>query len=378
MRFGQAMSESNRSTSLTILNRAAMFVGLLMAACFSLAVSADTMQGDAAGQTGVAPLFADDSPLAVTIEAPLTTLMKDRPEEEYLNGKFSFTRDDGMKQTVDLKIRTRGKYRRQEEHCDFAPIRLNFRKKQLIDTVFAGQDKLKMVTHCRTKTPYFEQLVLREYLAYRFLNVMTSKSYGVRLFQITYVDTEGAEPMTRLGFVIEDDGDVAARNGLISVGTGDISSDDLDHAQQNLVDVFQYLIGNTEYSLVRSEPGQDCCHNSDLMSATGEAPFTPLAYDFDFAGLVNAPYAAPNPRYRLRNVRQRLYKGLCRNNDLLPGTLQQFLDKKDAIYGLVENQVFLSSRSTRDVIRYLDTFYDRISQPKSVKTSFIDRCNEAP
>ena len=57
---------------------------------------------------------------------------------------------------------------------------------------------------------------------------MTNKIFGARLFQINYVDTEGANPMTKLGFVIEDDDDVAERNGMYSIKTGDISSDDLD------------------------------------------------------------------------------------------------------------------------------------------------------
>ena len=268
----------------------------------------------------VAPLFASHAPLQVTIEAPLTTLMRDRPKQEYLDGTFSFTGNDSVERTIDLKIRTRGKYRRQESHCDFAPIRLNFRKKQVVDTVFAGQDKLKLVTHCQNYRSKYEQLVLREYLAYRFLNVMTNKSYGVRLLQINYVDTEGAKPLTKFGFVIEEEDDAVERNGMYSIKSGYLSGNDLDPVQQNLVHVFQYMIGNTEYSLLRAEPDEYCCHNIDMMSATKGVPFTPLAYDFDFAGIVNAPYAEPNPRYNLRSVRQRLYKGLCKNNDLLPGT----------------------------------------------------------
>ncbi|MGI9249438.1 MAG: hypothetical protein ACR2QI_10505, partial [Woeseiaceae bacterium] len=279
----------------------------------------------------VAPLFAIHEPLQVTIQAPLTTLMKERPEEEYLEGTFSFTGDDGLARTVNLKIRARGKYRRMPEHCDLPPVKLNFRTSQLANTVFAGQDKLKMVTHCRNNRPSYVQLVLREFLAYRILNVITNKSYGVRLLRINYVDTEGGESMTNFGFVIETADDVAERNRMKSVKLGDIIYDDLEHRQENLVNVFEYLIGNTEYSLVKSEPDDDCCHNSDLMSATGGPPFTPLPYDFDFAGIVNAPYAQPNPRYHLRNVRQRLYKGQCGNNELLPGTLQRYVDKKEAI-----------------------------------------------
>jgi hypothetical protein len=253
---------------------------------------------------------------------------------------------------------------------------LNFRKKQVVDTEFAGQDKLKLVTHCRSKNSYYEQLVLREFLVYRFLNVMTDSSFGVRLLQINYVDTEGAAPMTRLGFVIEDDDVVAKRNGMHFIKTGDISSDDLDSRAQNFINVFQYLVGNTEFSLVRAEPGEYCCHNIDLMSATKGAPFTPVAYDFDFAGLVNAPYAAPNPRFEIKNVRQRLFRGLCANNELLPDTLQRFIDSREAIYGVVDNVELLSSKSRRDVTRYLNQFYERISQPKSVNASFVKTCND--
>lgn len=351
---------------------------LLTLTAVSPSASGNPPGDDFDGYSGIAPLFAKTSPLEVTIEVPLSTLMRDRPEEEYLSGTFSFTGDDGTERTLDLGVRTRGNYRRQEEHCDFAPIQLNFRKKQVADTILAGQDKLKLVTHCQSGKPYAEQLVLREYLAYRFLHLMTSKSFGVRLFRINYVDTEGAKPLAKIGFVIEDDDDVARRNGMHSVKTGDIPSTDLDRGQQNLINVFQYMIGNTEYSLFVAEPGKFCCHNSKLMSAAIGAPFTPLPYDFDFAGMVNARYAQPNPKYDLKSVRQRLYKGLCENNDLLPDTLQRFIDKKDAIYSIVDELELLSSRGRRDVTGYLDAFYDRIVRPKTVRRRFISKCNDRP
>ena len=352
------------------------------AVLYSAAAALFTMSPHAAAQDypeetqAVAPLFASHSTLLVTIEAPLTTLMDDRPREEYLDGTFSFSGVDGTDHILDLKIRTRGNFRAKKKHCDFAPIRLNFRKKQVVDTEFAGQDKLKLVTHCKSKNSYYEQLVLREFLAYRILNVMTDSSFGVRLLQVNYVDTEGAAPMTRLGFVIEDDDDVAKRNGMHFIKTAEISSDDIDSRAQNFISVFQYLVGNTEFSLVKAKPGEYCCHNIDLMSATKGAPFTPVAYDFDFAGLVNAPYAAPNPRFEIKDVRQRLYRGLCANNKLLPDTIQRFIDNREAIYGVVDNLELLSSKSRGDVTGYLDEFYERISQPESVNASFVKTCND--
>lgn len=350
----------------------------LAAAFLAIPASAIAQNEDTDVQAGVKQLFADTTPLTVTIEAPLTTLMDERPEEEYLDGKFSFTGDDGTEHTIDLKIRTRGSYRLEEEHCDFAPIRLNFRKRQVVDTILAGQDKLKLVTHCRTRNRHYRQLVLREYLAYRILQVMTEKSFGVRLLQINYIDTEGGKPMTKHGFVIEDDDDVAARNGMTTVRRTSLSGDDLERRQQNLVNVFQYLIGNTEYSLFNPEPGKSCCHNMDFMSATEEPPFTPLPFDFDFAGIVNAPYAQPNPRFDHKSVRTRLYRGQCTNNDLLPETLQRFTDNKDAIYGVVDELEHLNSRSRRYVTGYLDSFFKHISEPDSVTTRFIDKCEDVP
>jgi hypothetical protein len=91
---------------------------------------------------------------------------------------------------------------------------------------------------------------------------------------------------------------------------------------------------------------------------------------------VSAPYAQPNPRYKLRNVRQRLYKGQCKNNDLLPGTFQRYLDKKQAIYALVDELDMLTPKSRRDVIRYLDAFYDYITSPKKVTAKFIRKCED--
>jgi len=340
--------------------------------------SAGAQQSDSAVSPAIAPLFASHAPMQVTIEAPLTTLMEDRPDEKYLDGAFTFTGKDGVEQTINLKLRTRGNYRRAEKHCDFAPIRLNFRKKEVVDTEFAGQDKLKLVTHCENNDSNYEQLVLREFLAYRIFQVMTDKSYGVRLLQINYVDTEGAKPMTKLGFVIEDDDAVAKRVGMKPIKSPHITHEYLDRRQQNLVNVFEYQIGNTEYSVTRAEPDKSCCHNADLMSETEGPPFTPLPYDFDFAGLVNAPYAQPNPRYDIQNVRIRLYKGLCINNDLLPDTLQQFNDKKDAIFAIIEELDMFSSRSRRSVTSYLKTFYDRIATPKDIDARFITKCVELP
>ncbi len=321
-------------------------------------------------------LFADDEIVDVQIEVPLTTLMTERPDKTYLDGRLSYVATDGQQVDLNLKVRTRGNYRRDPEHCDFAPLRLNLRKKQVPGTLFAGQDKLKLVTHCRTRAPGFRQHVLREYLAYRFFQELTPISYGVRLLNITYIDSEGGETITRPGFVIEDDDDVAERNGLEVVEARWLRYDQLDPQRQNLVHMFEYMIGNTEYSLVNPEPDKDCCHNIDVLSATGGPPYLPLPFDFDFAGMVNAPYAQPNPRFPIDSVRIRFYKGLCENNALLPDTAQRFLDEHGDFITIVDRLELLSRRSRVSVKNYLNSFIDRIDNDKSLQRNLANKCLE--
>lgn len=325
---------------------------------------------------GAAPLFVEELPLDVTIEAPLQTLMRERPDVVYLRGTFSYAETDGTVRTLDLRLRTRGNYRRDEEHCDFAPIRLDFRKGQVDDTLLAGQDKLKLVTHCRSDSLKFDQYVLREYLAYRLLQALTPVSYSVRLLRITYEDGDTGNTMTRLGFVIEDDEAVAARNGLNVIKTDRIAESDIDRTRRSLVHLFEYMIGNTEYSFTNPEPDKHCCHNSDVLSASNAPPYFPLPYDFDFAGLVNAPYAEPNPRFPIRNVRERHYRGQCADNDLLPELLRLFVETQDDFDRILDEVFSFADFSPRHARRYVDSFFRKVSSPWSVQKSLIGACYE--
>lgn len=297
-----------------------------------------------------------------------------RPEEAWLNGTFAFTDADGSVHKVGLKLRTRGNYRRDKEHCDFAPIRLNLPKDKLAGTIFEGQDKLKLVTHCQNNDSVYENLVIREYLAYRLLHELTPRSFAVRLMRITYLNTGYDRERTKYGFVIEEDRDVAKRNGMKIADVGLITNEYLDPEQASLVHVFQYMIGNTEYSVLRPEPNRACCHNAKLMAPKGESIYTPIAYDFDFSGLVNAPYAEPNPRYKLPNVRVRQFRGSCQYDEQLEATLQYFREKKDALYKVIDDMEPMTRLTRSAVTRYIDGFYDRIETRADAEKHLIGRC----
>jgi len=320
------------------------------------------------------PLFQSDDTLEITIEAPLTTLVKKRSDVDYLDGTIGYTDAAGVDKSFDLKLRTRGRFRLKKSTCVFPPIRLNFRKGQVKDSLFENQDKLKLVTHCKSTRPQSEQLVLREYLAYRILETLTDKSLATRLLKITYIDSESdKEPLIKYGFVIEDDDHVAERVALTSLKSIGLNYRDLDAKQANLVSVFQYLIGNTDYSIIRGPDGDDCCHNSIPLS-NGEKVF-PVPYDFDFSGIVDARYASPNPRFKIRKVTQRLYRGRCSHNSILPDTLAYMQTKKVEIYGLVDQIVDLDKKNRQKVTRYLDSFYEDISDDEEIEKKLIKKCS---
>lgn len=327
------------------------------------------------GATEMRPLFERHDTLEVRIEAPLKTLMKEQPEDEYLDGTFTYVKSGGGEHTLDLKLQTRGRFRRKKDTCNFSPIRLNFQKKQVAGTEFAGQDKLKLVTHCQNRKDSYEQFVLREYLAYRILQTLTEKSFGARLLHITYVDTDNkGKSMTKYGFVIEDEDDLEERLGLVRSKLRGIKAEELDPEYGNLISVFEYLIGNTDFSLVLGPHDTSCCHNSVLFSENDAAPYYPIPYDFDFSGIVDAPYAEPNPRFDLRSVTSRLYRGRCMNNHLLDATFARFLDKQDEIFNLVDSVDGLDDKNRKQVVRFLNSFFEDITSDRSKQIDFINKC----
>jgi hypothetical protein len=317
------------------------------------------------------PLFQDVSVLEMTITGPLKTLVRERPKDEYLDGALEYTDSGGESVKLDLDIRARGHFRHQ--HCDLPPVLLNLKRKQTAGTIFENQNKLKLVIQC-DRSDRSEQGMLKEYLAYRILNAVTDKSFRVRLLSVTYVNTEKErdnEP--RYAFLIEHKNRLAERFGLQDLDIEKTSVRALDGAQLNLTSVFEFLIGNTDFSPVAGPPGDDCCHNYVLFGE-GDTPQWAVPYDFDQSGMVDAPYAAPNPRFRLRDVTQRHYRGRCVNNEHLESSLQAFRDQKDAIYSLVEEQVGLKPHVRREVIRYIDDFYELINDPRDVEGKLLDKC----
>ena len=321
------------------------------------------------------PLFDDDSTLAITIEGPLKTVMRNRDEEEEFPAILKFSNADGTETTLDIKLRVRGKFRRKRETCNFAPLRVNFKKSQVKGTVFAGQNTIKLVTDCQSGKKNYQQILLKEYLAYKLFNVLSDRSFGARLLRVTYVDTDKKNKAREsYAFFIEEKNHIADRLGLDRLKMPKTRYSALDPAHANLVNVYEYFIANTDFSLIAGPANTDCCHNTVLYQK-GSDPFISIPYDFDHAGLINAPYATANPKFKIKTVKTRVYRGRCANNSHLDASFRVFLDKRDDIGRLVAELDGFDDRSIKGTMNLVDDFYENISAPKTVQKKFIKKCS---
>lgn len=327
----------------------------------------------AQGDDNLDPLFKSTATLEVRIVAPISTILKQRSDVEDVPGKFQYTDDAGEVIDVDIGIRTRGISRLKRDVCPFPPLRLDFKKSQIKKSLFHKQDKLKLVTHCRDKSRRYEQTVLNEYLAYRILNELTAVSFAVRLLRITYVDTDGRDKeRVQFGFLIEHKDRLAKRHDLQPLALEKTTVKSLEPEYTNLISLFHFMIGNTDFSPIAG-PNAKCCHNHVLMGEEGSLLLS-VPYDFDQSGIVDAPYGVTNPRFKLRNAKQRLYRGRCTNNAHLDRTLALYRDKREGIYAIISSQAGLEEKYRKKMKKFVDGFYKIIDSPKLMERHLTTKC----
>lgn len=290
-------------------------------------------------------LFDATDPLSVTLEGPVRATFND-PDPRAEQRDFILVVDDIR---VPVRVRPRGNFRRAS--CRFPPLRLNFDEELQSGSPFDGQDKLKLVTHCLVGREAGAN-VLEEYFAYRILNLLTDKSFRVRRLRITYVD--GNRSSTHNAFVIESKDALAARiNGEIL--TEPFPPNDLEARYMTITSLFQYAIGNTDFSFMSGVEGEDCCHNAMPVTIDGDIYSVP--YDFDRAGIVNANYAAGNPVLGIRDVRDRRFRGFCTSDPVWSEALRAVMAARDQVFAALEGMTDLQNKTYRKMRRYLAGFY---------------------
>ena len=322
--------------------------------------------------SGNRPLFECDVPLEFTLELPMKTLLRRAEDRPVLDGKLYYTGQRGEELVLDIQVTTRGHSRL--ETCSFPPLSLLLNKKQVKDTIFAGQKKLKIVMQCRSGNSYLDFL-RHEYGIYRAYNVVAKPSFRVRMLNVTFRDSQKKlKDDMHVAFFIESIKEVAARLDMEPVKLNKIPPVHLDPANSSIYELFQFLIANTDWSKSKGPGDEDCCHNGKALREPGtELGWVVLPYDFDQAGLINVPYARPHERLPIRHVTQRLFRGRCEYLDDLDATIGLFNREREAIEAaLISGGV--SEKRQKKQAKFVAKFYEIVNDPKLRQRYVDDRC----
>lgn len=315
----------------------------------------------------VTPLFASDEPIAVTLSGPMGSLQRDRSEKPRPG-----TLTSGAEQLA-ITLSPRGITRRREETCQFPPLRVQLQPRPATG-LFAGQGRLKLVTHCRS-AENFQQYVLLEYAAYRLLNLVSPAALRVRLAQIDYRAPDGKPFAQRVGFFIEDWDDAARRSGHQRSRVGDaIFPNQLSRPAAARAALFEYMIGNLDWSMRAGTRGQGCCHNFRLFGSAASAGYVPVPYDFDYSGFVDAPYAVPPEQLGVADVRDRQYRGYCFHNAETLAAAADFRAKRPEMLAVLASVPGLSEGSRRKASAYLESFFADIADETRVRARLLKTC----
>ena len=334
------------------------------------------LAASARAQGSEAPrLFEGHDVLAIDVEADWDPIRRDdSPEPAQHPGTLSYAGPSGDVR-IPVKVAASGRSRRLQGICDLPPVRLELSKPERKGTLFRGVGEFKLVTHCRPNANY-EQYVLLEYLVYRSYGVITEQSHRVRLLRVSYREPGRAKPRwQRFGFAIEDASDLAKRVGLTRVTESNVDRAQLDASASSRAELFFYMIGMTDFSLIK-RLGGPCCHNARALRRPDGA-IVPVPYDFDQTGVVDAEYAEPDRRLGIRFVTQREFRGQCRPKATTDATLALLREKRAAIRALFESQAELQPRRSKDALDFLDGFYRWADDPKQVEKTLAEECAAA-
>ncbi len=312
-------------------------------------------------------LFNGDELLNFDLKLNKKAVFSDIGEKRtYHKAKVYYTDISGDTVKLKIKVQTRGNFRRNSDNCSFPPLKLKIPKKvRWGDNIFSGQSRLKLVVPCQPKNKNYQELVIKEHLIYKMYNLFTDYSYRVRLAHINLIDSANNKKLFDFyGFFIEETDQMAKRNNGKVLKLKNFRQQSMNQPQMTKMAVFQYMIGNTDWGLAK-------LHNVKLLFVDGNHVPYPVPYDFDWSGFVNAPYAVPASIIGTSHVRQRVYRGYERPPEELETVFKEFKQKKQMIYQLITDNIYLSNKAKDDLIKFLDDFYKTINQPDEIKRVFI-------
>lgn len=318
-------------------------------------------------------LFEEEDLLEVSLSFDVSKFLKKAERDQSIDAIMTmhFSKTDSLESKVTLKYRGNSRF----ERCRYPPARITF-KKPLYEVSDSGRiKKIKLVNQCQQGSAYGEY-VIREYLVYKLYNVLTDTSFRARLISLNFIDTENKRrAITQYGILLEPEGLVEQRLNMLEVETKSLSQRHMYPVMIDRLAIFNYMVSNWDWSV----PGQ---HNISVFTSVNPELAglgIPIPFDFDLTGVVNADYAIPPPGLGIEANRDRMFSGICRTREVYQGELMAFLEKKEEFYSVITDFPYLNKADKRDIIVFLDQFFDQLEKPRSFDRMidyFLENCKD--
>jgi hypothetical protein len=297
----------------------------------------------------------------IILECEFDSLIANKNSGEYMDGVFIFQRPSGESERWNARFRARGKFRRRI--CNMPPLKVDFDKDELEAAGLERYDEFKIVTHCLIDE-FSQDRVVKEYLAYKMYQLLSPYTYRVQLARIQYVDLTQGTNERYWGFLIEDNKEIRDRLQMSKVDSFNLAPELFPAEHLTKIALFQYLIGNSDWSFES---------NRNIEVVRSGEDFYLLPFDFDFSGFVNAPYAIPNPDFKLASVRDRVYLGPTPTDQAMQKAQHAILSQKKEILRLVRRCKYLDYDQKQEALFYLRDGFKEIRRGEIRFPGQIDR-----
>jgi hypothetical protein len=311
-------------------------------------------------------LFESNEILEISLSFDIAKFVREKSKDEYLDAilTINISKED----SIIRKIRVKSCGNMRNKYCKFPPVVLNFKKTEFVNENLYKLGKVKFYTHCRNGN---EEYLFKEYLVYRLYNVLTDYSFRVRMARITYNDIYNKKkPVVSYGFFMEPTHSLEERLSAIRVGEVPLTQNNIMPEMIDRMAIFSYMIGNTDWS-VSNQHNCKIFIQKDLNRPDKDII---IPFDFDYAGIVNTDYAIPGDGLNIESVCERIYIGICRNEEEFLIALKEFSDKKEELYSIIQEFDPISYRGKKDMIRYLDEFYKLFNDRNAIVKVFLNEC----
>ncbi len=287
----------------------------------------------------------------IYLEMDMEALLQNRKKAEYLPATLT----DATGQTFELEVRSRGKFRRRK--CEIPPLKLKFSHQSLQSAQLDTINEIKLVLPCANNS-LAEELILREYAAYRMFENLNPACVRARLIRLYLKDGKKKKPQLMTAMLVEHEEEIVKRLHSTTVTEWGIKPAQLDQDQAALMVLFQYMIGNTDWDL-------SACRNILLLQPEKTGKIMTVPFDFDFSGLVSAPYASPNSESGLTTVKDRCLMANGLDTAALLRARTTFLITKPRFYEWCQN-IAVSKEANREMTAFLDAFFSVLEKNEEI------------